>query len=103
MNSKEIVKVFQGIAKENGYDLSQAEVKDLIKVFEDTIVLAFEQLEESESCNLGCVKITKKKQAARKGVSKLQDGKETPWETPERIVLALSAKKSFEKEHIIEM
>lgn len=103
MNSKEIIKEYQRIAKENGYELSQSQVKDLIKVFEDTIVSAFEQLEESESCNLGIIKITKKKQAARKGVSKLQDGKETAWETPEMIKIALSAKKSFEKEHTIEV
>ena len=98
MNKTEVVRLMQEIAKEKGIDVTQNEVKTLMEIFDETIAKVGETLEIGDSVNLGVVKVCKKKVAARSGVSKLEEGKEVPWKTPEKIKIVLSAKKSFEKE-----
>lgn len=98
MNKVTVIKTIQGVAKEFGFDLTQDNVDDLLKIFTKTYEVLGEELEIGESVNVGCVKLSKKKVAKRQGTSKLGN-QEVTWKTPEKIKLILSTKKSFEKEH----
>lgn len=102
MNKNTVIKTIQGVSKEFGFDLTQDNVDDLLKIFTKTYEVLGEELEIGESVNVGATVLTKKKVAARKGVSKL-GGQEVEWETPEKVKLVISTKKSFEREHEIEL
>ena len=102
MNKTTVIKTIQGVAKEFGFDLTQDNVDDLLKIFTKTYEVLGEKLEIGESVNVGATVLTKKKVAAKKGVSKLS-GQEIPWETSEKVKLMISTKKSFEKEHEVEI
>lgn len=102
MNKVTVIKTIQGVAKEFGFDLTQDNVDDLLKIFTKTYEVLGEELEIEESVNVGATVLTKKKTKARSGVSKL--GKqEINWSVPEKVKLVISTKKSFEKEHEVEL
>lgn len=99
MNKTTVLKTMQSIiAEEYNVKLKQEKIEDLLEIFTKTYEALWKELEEGESVNVGITVLTKKKVAARKGVSKLR-GKEVEWSSPEKIKLSITAKKSFEKEH----
>lgn len=103
----DVLKVFQKIAKEVGYDLSLEQVNELIKVFDDTIIETANKLEKKsndkyDTANLGCVTITKKERKGRKDSSEL-GGKIVDWETPDKEIISLRLKKSVEKDTSVEL
>lgn len=102
MNKNTVIKTIQSVAKEFGFDLTQDNVDDLLKIFTKTYEVLGEGLEIGESVNVGATVLTKKKVAARKGVSKL-GGEKIEWETPEKVKLKISTKNSFEKDHEVEI
>lgn len=102
----DILKTFQKIAKEEGYDLSLEKVEELIKVFDDTIIDIAGRLEKKENgkydtANLGCVVITNKERDARKSDTCELTGK--GWSTPAKKIMSLKLKKSVEKDTSVEI
>lgn len=98
MNKNTVIKTIQGVSKEFGFELTQDNVDDLLKIFAKSYEVLGEELEINESVNVGATVLTKKKTKARSGVSKLGE-QEIEWSVPEKIKLVISTKKSFEKEH----
>lgn len=98
MNKNTVIKTIQGVSKEFGFELTQDNVDDLLKIFAKSYEVLGEELEISESVNVGATVLTKKKTKARSGVSKLGE-QEINWSVPPKIKLVISTKKSFEKEH----
>ncbi|WP_312286782.1 hypothetical protein [Terrisporobacter sp.] len=98
MNKTDVIKTIQGVSKEFGFDLTQDNVDDLLKIFAKSYEVLGEELEIGDSVNVGVTVLTKKKTKARSGVSKLGE-QEMSWSVPEKIKLVISTKKSFEKEH----
>lgn len=102
MNKTNVIKTIQEVAGEHDFKFTQEDINELLKIFEESYVKLAEELELGESVHVGCVKLSKKKMAKRQGTSKLGD-KEVVWETPEKVKIVLSTKKSFEKEHEVEI
>lgn len=102
MNKTTVIKTIQSVAKEFGFDLTQDNVDDLLKIFTKTYEVLGEELEIGESVNVGATVLTKKKTKARSGVSKLGE-QEINWSVPEKVKLVISTKKSFEREHEVEI
>lgn len=87
------VKTFQKVAKEWDYDLSQREVKEMFKIFEETIVRMAEELEDQEKVNLGCISITKKERDAKQMKNNLKDGEII--DVPAKEVVIIKGKQSL--------
>lgn len=102
MNKTEVVKIMQEELQEIGLELNQAKVSAVLDAFENTCAKVGEELEVGESCFVSCVKVSKKQVAAKEGTSMLR-GEEVEWSTPAKIKVVLSTKKSFEKEHEVEI
>lgn len=102
MNKNTVIKTIQGVSKEFGFELTQDNVDDLLKIFTKSYEVLGEELEVGESVNVGATVLTKKKTKARSGVSKLAE-QEIQWSVPEKVKLIISTKKSFEKEHEVEI
>ena len=102
MNKNTVIKTIQSVAKEFGFDLTQDNVDDLLKIFTKTYETLGEELEIGESVNVGATVLTKKKTKARSGVSKLGE-QEIEWSVPEKVKLVIGTKKSFEKDHEVEI
>lgn len=102
MNKTDVIKTMQGVSKEFGFDFTQDNIDELLKIFTKTYEILGEELEIGESVNVGATVLTKKKVAARKGISKL-GGQEVEWETPEKVKLIISTKNNFEKKHEMEL
>ena len=76
------IKTMQENLNEKGLKLSQAEVREVFKALEETIVTVGKGLDVGESVRMGCLSLKKKDVPERKGVSKMQEGKETEWTVP---------------------
>lgn len=107
MKKIDICKEFQIIAKESGMDLTLKDVEQILDIFDSTVINIANKLEKKdndkfETANLGCVTVSKVERKGRKGTSEL-GGKVIDWETPAKEIITLKLKKSFEKEHEIEI
>lgn len=101
MKQLEIVKIIQKNAENEGLTLTQGEVKTLADIFEKSIGEVYETLEVGESTNMFFLKIAKKEQKGRSGVSTLR-GESVEFNTPDKIKLVIKAKDSFADKHTVE-
>lgn len=97
MNKNDVLKVYQEVLKEHGFECNLLEADELVKALGDTIEKLGEQLECEESCNMGCLKIEKKLRKSRTQKTVL-NGVETEWTSPAKELISIKAKKSFENE-----
>lgn len=77
-----VVKEMQENLLARDLKLSQTEVREVFKALEDTIVTTGKGLDVGEGVTLGCLSVKKKDVPERKGVAKMQEGKETEWVVP---------------------
>lgn len=102
MKQVDVIKIIQKNAEEVGFTLSQVDVKTLADVFEKSIGEIYEGLEVGESTNVFFLKVFKKLQEGRTGVSQLR-GESVEWESPSKEKIVVAAKGSFADKHTKEI
>lgn len=90
-------KIMQKNLLEKGLKLSLAEVGEVLKALEETMLEMGQALEEKEYVSIGGITLKKKFVPERKGVSKLKPGEETEWTKPAHYKVEVKLKNALDK------